>query len=155
MNNPFKSGRKHIVTGARAHGGTGTVSAPVHRTGGAVQRTPREPQGRPNFVQILTTPQIRNVTVPKTLGPTFHTADQADQRLYLGAGYDGKNAFNADPSQRPVMGADTGNTPGFANLVHTTRHPDGTCDAVHLEATQDGWIDLGGPTPRDFKVVNW
>lgn len=90
---------------------------------------------------------------PRTIGPSFHTADQADQRLYLGAGYDGAQAFNADPSARPVLG--NSDAPGFANVVRTTRHPDGTCDAVRLEATSDGWIDLGGATPRDFKVVNW
>jgi hypothetical protein len=108
----------------------------------------------PNYVQIISTPsKMEQVTNPRTIGPSFHTADQADQRDYLGAGYDGGKAYNADPSARPVVG--DSNAPGFANVVRTTRQPDGTCDSVRLEATQDGWIDMGGQTPRDMKVVNW
>lgn len=96
---------------------------------------------------------MKRVTDPRTLGPCFHTADQADQRLYLGSGFDGDRAFDADAARRPVVGDNR--APGFANAVRTVRHADGTCDAVRLDATADGWIDYGGATPRDMKVVNW
>lgn len=64
--------------------------------------------------------RMTHTTDPRTIGPGFHTADQADQRLYLGSGYDGNKAFNADPSARPIVG--DSNAPGFANAVRTTCH---------------------------------
>jgi hypothetical protein len=125
----------------------------------APTRRGSRPAGAPagsNYLAILgVTPamsRMPQMADPRTIGPSFHTADQADQRIYLGAGMDGRDAFNADPAARPVIG--NSNAPGFANVVRTTRHPDGTCDSVRLEATQDGWIDLGGATPRDFRVVS-
>ena len=40
--------------------------------------------------------------------------------------------------------------PGYATRI--TRHADNTCDVVGLDADAQGWIDLGGPTPRDVQV---
>lgn len=95
--------------------------------------------------------RMTRTTDPRTIGPGFHTADQTDQRIG-DMGFDANRAYNADAGSRPQLG--TSDAPGHANVVRTTRHADGTCDAVRLEATSDGWIDLGGTTPRDFRVVS-
>lgn len=91
---------------------------------------------------------------PRTIGPSFHTADQEDQRHYLGTGFDGNDSYDADPrkAQRPGSG---GMAPADANACKISRHPDGSASTVRLEATADGWIDTGSTPPRDMRVVNW
>jgi hypothetical protein len=90
-------------------------------------------------------PQMAN---PNTIGPSFHTPTQADFRQTQ-RGFDG---YPADPQRRDTQ---TGMSPAHANCGRLTRRPDGSVEAVRLEATGDGWIDTGGQTPRDMKVVNW
>jgi hypothetical protein len=100
--------------------------------------------------------RMRRMTDPASLGPGFFTADQEDQRHYLGAGYDGDlshdaTSYPADPTRRDA----NGNSPAMANCARLTRHPGGVADCVRLEATADGWIAPPSRAPRDFKVVNW
>jgi hypothetical protein len=127
---------------------------------------------KPYLAILGVTPAMSRLTTmadPSTLAPNFHTAAQADQRDYMGAGYDGADAYNArtggfdskraypaDPSKRQRRGNTGGGAPADANVCRITRDPvTGVADVVRLEATGDGWIDLGGKTPRDMKVVNW
>lgn len=110
--------------------------------------------GARNYLAILgVTPgmsRMHQMANPDTLGPMFHTPTQAMMRQ-SGLGRDGADAWAADQSKR---GPD-GGSPADANVCRLTRHPDGSADSVRLEATGDGWVDLGGATPRDVKVVNW
>jgi hypothetical protein len=126
--------------------------APQAQTVPPVTRQPARKQA--NYIDLISNvTRMPQMADPRAIGPTFFTADQADQRVYLGAGYDGRDAYNADRGSRPVV--QNGYAPGFANVARVKRHPDGTCDSVRLDATGDGWIDYGGKTPSDFKVVNW
>jgi hypothetical protein len=96
--------------------------------------------------------RLQSLVNPDTLGETFFTPTQADMRAQLGQGFDGgKQSYQADPSKKDS----NGNARADNNVVQLTRHPDGTASSVRLEATADGWIETGGQTPRDFKVVNW
>lgn len=108
-----------------------------------------------NYLEILgVTPGMSRMTSmvnPNTLGPSFWSADQVDQIHYLGTGYDGRESYDADPRKA----GEDGKAPADANVARIARHADGSCSSLRLEATADGWVDPGGATPRDFKVVNW
>jgi hypothetical protein len=98
-------------------------------------------------------PQMAN---PDTIGPEFHTADQAQLRESLGRGFDGGRTQSADPAKAQRRYNDTPGAPADANVNRITVDPTTrVADSVRLEATSDGWIDTGGKTPRDMKVVNW
>lgn len=72
------------------------------------------------------------------LGPGILSADQQDMRTKA-------KGFDGDPATAPKG--------GHSYVFRLTRHEDGTADSVRLDPTADGWIDQGGPTPRDFKAV--
>jgi hypothetical protein len=130
-------------------GSRADVSAPQIR----VRPTP-ETRKQQNYIDIISNQnRMAQMADPRTIGPSFYAADQADQRIYLGAGFDGRDAYNADRGSRPVV--QNGNAPAFATAARVQRHDDGTCDSVLLDSTDQGWVDHGGATPRDFKVVNW
>lgn len=88
---------------------------------------------------------------PGRLGPSGYTARQVDQRRYIGNGFDAR--FMADPAHGADVEDNVPSAPGFAAAYRTTRHKDGTLDAVALEPNENGWFDFGGPTPSDYRVV--
>lgn len=88
---------------------------------------------------------------PASIGPQFHTPSQAELRQSLGNGRDGAQSFDADPARRDP---ETGTAPARANACRLTRHDARSATIVRLEATGNGWVDMGGGTGRTVKATN-
>lgn len=95
--------------------------------------------GPKSYVDLISLGVTRHIHGGVEIGPSLFTAAQEDFRA-ASSGYDG------DPGL-------AGRGVGHSYVWKIQRHDDGTADSVRLEPTDDGWIDQGGPTPRDFKAV--
>lgn len=108
-------------------------------------RTAVQPPGFFNYLGVPVRTRMSQLVDPATFGPQFFSAAQADQRNYLGAGYDGGRAYNTTARQ-----------PASRRVTTTTYDPKTrTATSVRVEGTERGYIDLGGTDPTDFAVAGW
>lgn len=100
-------------------------------------------QRPPGYLDFISTPSTTREALlgatPDAIGPGLFTAQQQDFRT-IAQGFDGDPALE-------------GRGIGHSYVFRIQRHADGTADSVRLDPTATGWIDHGGPTPRDFKAI--